>query len=459
MDLVQARSLPQHGSYDVVVAGAGPAGVASALAAAREGAKVLLVERAHQVGGMGTTALVSHWLGGRSMDTKRWVIGGLFRSFCEETAAASTSVLPSAADFEGKRYTPYGQYPGSLLAGVPFDPFLMAPYLEKRLTDAGVVLLHQVQVVDTVGEGGRIRSLVLAGKEGLYTVEGRSFIDATGDGDLAARAGAPFVLGAEQDGYMTPVSLIIHLEGVDERALMAYIEGEDDPRFRKMLARLREQNEERFGYEIIIFVKLNREGLFMVNGRKTEGIDGTRDVSRTAGLVRERARIPGTLELFRRHVPGMRGMRLKAVAADLGVRETRRLTGAFKLTMQHVVSGADFPDTIGYSAYGWDLHPRPGEKPVDGKTTPKPELTAIPFRIMVPQGVTNLLCPGRAVSVERHVLGPLRVMAPVMAMGEAAGCAAALSLEAGVAPGDFPADALRKQLRKHGALVDREAVS
>jgi hypothetical protein len=459
MDHKQAGAFPSRGSFDVVVAGAGPAGVCAGLAAAREGAKVLLIERTHQAGGMGTSGLVSHWLGGRSTDTRRWATGGLFRRFCEETAGSGVSVLPRAEGFAGRRYTPYGQYPGSLLAGVPFDPFLMAPYLEKQLADAGVHTLFQVQVVDTVCESGRIRSLVLAGKEGLGTVDGRYFIDATGDADLAARAGAPHVLGAEKDGYMTPVSLIIHLEGVDEGALMAYIENEDDPRFRKMLARLRDAGVDTYGYEILIFVKLNRDGLFMVNGRKTDGIDGTKDVSRTSGFIRERARIPGTLEIFRRSIPGMENARLKAVASDLGVRETRRITSDFRLTVSHVVSGSDFPDTIGFSAYGWDLHPSPGEKPVDGHNTPKPELTAIPFRIMVPQGVTNLLCPGRAASLERHVLGPLRVMAPVMAMGEAAGCATGLSLKNGAELGALAMPALRERLRIHGALVDREAVS
>ncbi|MEK6794944.1 MAG: FAD-dependent oxidoreductase, partial [Spirochaetota bacterium] len=158
----------------------------------------------------------------------------------------------------------------------------------------------------------------------------------------------------------------------------------------------------------------------------------------------------------RKYFPGMAHAEIKAVAADLGVRETRRINGEYRLTVDDLVTGKDFPDTIGFSAYGWDLHPRPGETAVNGYTTPKPELTAIPYRIMIPKGASNVICPGRAVSVERHVLGPLRVMAPVMAMGEAAGIAAAQINDAAFR--DVSIASVRDTLKHHGAIINRSDV-
>ncbi|MEK6796237.1 MAG: FAD-dependent oxidoreductase [Spirochaetota bacterium] len=317
----------QYLRYDVVVVGAGPAGLTAAIAAAREGSSVLLVERSSQVGGMGTAGLVSHWLGGRCIDTSRWAVGGLFRTFCEETAQRGISVLPAASDHADVQYTPYGQYKGSLIAGVPFDPFAMAAYLERKINDAGVTLLLNVHAAAIEKRGDRVIAVTLAGKEGLFTVEAATFIDATGDADIAAMAGCPFVKGAEEDGYMTPASLIMHIENVDEDGLMSYVNSQDDPRFRKLMARIRTDGVDLFDYEIMIFVRLNRKGTFMVNGRKVSGIDGVDSFSRTKALVIEHERIQATLPVFRKYFPGMAHEEIKAVAADLGVRETRRING------------------------------------------------------------------------------------------------------------------------------------
>ncbi len=138
----------------------------------------------------------------------------------------------------------------------------------------------------------------------------------------------------------------------------------------------------------------------------------------------------------------------------LGVRETRRITGEARLTVADVQQGRAFPDTIGFSAYGWDLPDpnAPSRQPMKGR--PKPPLVPLPYGIMVPRGADNLVCPGRAVSVERDVLGPVRVMAPVMAMGEAAGLAARQVVRDGVPFRAVDTGRLRTELRNAGALVD-----
>ena len=161
----------------------------------------------------------------------------------------------------------------------------------------------------------------------------------------------------------------------------------------------------------------------MINTPRIIDVDGTDGASVSAGLARGRAEIRQLFDIMRRHFPGFAHARLKAVASLLGVRETRRIAGDYILTVDDLISGQTFEDTIGFTMYGWDLPDpkKPSYQPLHESKVVKPPVTPIPFRVMVPTPITNLICPGRAVSVERHVLGPLRVMAPVMAMGEAAG--------------------------------------
>ncbi|MBM3335841.1 FAD-dependent oxidoreductase, partial [Candidatus Sumerlaeota bacterium] len=172
------------------------------------------------------------------------------------------------------------------------------------------------------------------------------------------------------------------------------------------------------------------------------------------GMARGRAEVQKLMALMRKHIPGFEQARIKAVAPLLGVRETRRIRGRFMLTVADVAQGREFADCIGFSAYGWDLPDpkRPSENPGFGK---KPELTPIPYRVMLPQPVANLICPGRSVSVERPVLGPLRVTAPCMAMGEAAGLAAAMAASRNSSFADVDINELRAELRKQRAIVDR----
>lgn len=138
------------------------------------------------------------------------------------------------------------------------------------------------------------------------------------------------------------------------------------------------------------------------------------------------------------------------------MRETRRLIGDYVLTVEDVVSGKAFDDAIGFSSYGWDLPDpkKPSHQPLHEQGVRKPPMTPIPYRIMVARPITNLVCPGRAVSVERHVLGPLRVMAPCMALGEAAGVAAAQVVDRNVPFREVDAIRLRDELRSRGAMVD-----
>jgi hypothetical protein len=247
---------------------------------------------------------------------------------------------------------------------------------------------------------------------------------------------------------------MFHADGIDQEALSAYIHQHDAPRFRAEIQRWREAGDWPFPYDIFISVQLDRPGTMMINTSRLCDVDGTDPASITRAYQRGREETERLLAAMRKHVPGCRGARLRAVAPLLGVRETRRVRGDFVLSVDDLVSGRSFDDTIGFTAYGWDLPDpkRPSHQPMGAVS--KPRFVPLPYRIMVPRPVANLLCAGRCVSVEREVLGPVRVMAPVMAMGEAAGLAAAQAVARDTALADIDAGALRAALRGQGAIVD-----
>jgi len=449
------KQLPIEKPYDLVVCGGGPSGCAAALSGRRAGLSVLVVEGQGQLGGNATSAMVSHWLGGRTGDCRRWTVGGVFRELSEDAAKRGVALIPTPN--RSTKYQPHGWYQGSLGAGIPLDPYGVAKLLDDKMAEAGVEVLLHTQAADVAVDppGKRISHVVVFNKSGLSAVPARAVVDATGDGDMAARSGCRVVKGRDEDGLMTPASLTFHVDHVDQDALSDYIHEHNCPRFRKKIAELRAAGEWTFPYEIFISVQLDQPGTMMINTTRLTGIDGTDGRSVSEGMVRGRAEIEKLVALMRKHFPGFERARLKCVAPALGVRETRRIVGPYVLAVEDLNRGSAFADTIGFSAYGWDLPDpkRPSHNPGHGR---KREVTPIPYRVMVPGPIENLVCPGRAISVERPVLGPLRVMAPCMAMGEAAGLAAAEVVADGAAFADVDTAWLRGRLEKQGAVVEWE---
>ncbi len=458
------RSAPVGRRYDVVVCGGGPSGCAAAFAARREGLTVLLIEGQGQLGGMATSGMVSHWLGGRNQ-RGQWVVGGLFRSFAEQAAARGYALLPQLNPTQ--KYHPFGWY-NWFIHGVPLDPYGVARFLDEQMQSAGVDVLLLTQAVDVHREGDRIRHVVTFNKSGLTAFPARAVIDATGDADMAARSGCECLKGRQDDGLTTPATLEFHVSHVDQPRLTRYIEEQRDPKLREKIKQLRRQGAWPFPYDIFICTQLTHPDTFYVNTIRLVGIDGTDGRSITAGMIRGREEIEKLLAVLREHIPGFENCRLKAVAPLLGIRETRRIVSESMMTVRDLSEGKEFPDTVGFSMYGWDLPDpkKPSVQPFASDdanrgyryTVKKGLTTPLPYRIMVPRPVRNLICPGRAVGVERQVLGPVRVMAPCMAMGEASGVAARQVVSRDIAFAEIDVAQLRQRLRQLGAIVDEDAL-
>lgn len=441
----------------------GPSGCAAALAASREGLKTLLIESMGQLGGMAVTALVSQWLGGRTQEGE-WVVGSIFKEMSEEATAKGYALLPELK--EGQEYHPFGFY-NWFIHGVPLDPFFIDVYLENKMEEAGVDVLYHTSFVDAIVDGDRIKSVVIYNRSGLQAIPTKAVIDATGNADVAFKSGCEILKGRKEDGKMTPASLIFHVYNVDSEALTRYIEKTRDPKLRDLIARLKETGEWTFPYDIFIASQLLHKDEFFVNTTRLTGVDGTDGISVSEGMKQGRREVHKLMEIFKKHFPGFENVKLKAVAPQLGIRETRRIVGDFVLTIDHLAHDAGFENNIGFSMYGWDLPDpdKPSEQPFaeDSKTGYKYKVkkgltTPLPYHIMVPRPVKNLINPGRAVSVEGQVLGPVRVMAPCMAMGEAAGTAAKQVVKKSISFAEVDIQALRAELRQNGAIVDKEAL-
>lgn len=459
--LPYSRHLPITRPYEVVVCGGGPSGCAAALAARREGLQVLLVEGQSQLGGLATSGLVSHWLGGRTQ-AGDWIVGGLFRTVVEETVARGCALKPRLT--AGRLYQPHGWLPW-FIHGIPLDPFATAQYLDDKALAAGIDVLYETQVIDVRVQDRRITHIIIQNKSGVQAVPATAVIDCTGDADVAARSGCEVTVGREEDGLMTPASLTFHLYNVDHQVLGDVIESQKSPKFREKIESLRNTGEWPFPYDIFISVQLVQQDVAMINTMRLTGVNGIDGESRTQGLIAGRREAYALLRTFRRHFPGFEHAEMKCIASQLGVRETRRIQADFCLRVADLAEGKEFEDTVGFSMYGWDLPDprRPSHQPLvdESKGTfinkvNKGLSTPIPYRMMVPRPVLNLLCPGRAVCVERDVLGPLRVMAPCMAMGEACGTAAAQIVREQVSASAVDIVRLKANLRAAGALVDRE---
>ncbi len=461
-------------NYDLLVCGAGPSGLAAALAARRMGLSVLLAERTGQIGGMGTSGLVSHWLSGRTHDCQHWVVGGIFRDLAIKARKRGVALIPDMPD--GEALSPHGwtRY-GKVTSGIPFDPYKMAAFLDEQMEEAGVDVLFFTDAVDTIVEDCRLEAVVISNKSGFARVNAVQFVDATGDADIAALAGCDYVLGREEDRLMTPVTLQVHMDSIDADTFAAYQNSRDTDipnerhygdhatgkvhgyRFRNEIQALMDRGEWPFSFNRLISVQMLERDTFMVNTSRMTGYDGTNAASVSKAMAQGRKETLQLLDILRRNIPGFKNARIKGLAPSLGVRETRRIRGDFFLTMNDLAEGKAFADVIAFVAGSWDL-PDPHKPSLNEFAGEEAGLVKkvlpIPFRVMIPNKLGNLICPGRAVSVERPILGPYRDQAGCIAMGEAAGTGAALAQQRDCAYTDLDFEALRSAIRSKGGIVD-----
>lgn len=432
----KAREIPVAEEADVVVCGGGPAGAGAALAAARTGARTVLLEKTITLGGMATGGMVNRL--GPYHDQEKMILGGIPREVLDVLVSRGLAqepeiCEPSVCEPETRTCSPYW---------LVFDPEGMKRVLDELLQEAGVKILLDTQVVQPILRDDVMRGVIVENKSGRQAILGEQVVDATGDGDVAARAGVPFSRGREGDALMQPATLFFKCLNVDWPRAFTYV--------REHYKELREIAREEVGNDFVLpgtdnYLHAEETYFNCLHERDVDGTDAE-DVSRAAIALRRK--MWGNLEVLRNHVPGCENASLSMSASALGVRETRRIEGQYILTIDDVLGARRFDDQVYRYACFVDIHePGNGEssRHADENLAPG-ESYGVPYRSLVPRRVDNLLVAGRCLSATHEALASVRMMPSCMAMGQAAGTAAAICAEQQVPPRKVNVDRLRQCL-------------
>lgn len=386
-------------SWDVIVVGGGPAGCTAAISAAREGAKTLLIEAMGQLGGMGTAGMVPAWC--PFSDGEKII----YRGLAEKIFLASKAAVPH----ERKQK----------LDWVSIEPEHLMRVYDRMVAESGakVLFFSRLAAVE-MKSADTVDAIVVANKSGLVTYKAKVFIDATGDGDLAAWAGASFRRG-DEDGKVQSSTLCFSLANVDSYHFMTGPSLHTSNKNSAVYAAIAS------GKYPLIDSHLNSNlvgpGVVQFNAGHLVDVDSTDPWAVTRAMATGRQIAEQYLEALKEFRPETFGNAfLVKTASLLGVRDSRRIEGDYIFTVQDWMERKTFEDEIGRNCYYIDVH-KPGHKATRYK---KGESHGIPYRCLTPKGLKNLLTAGRCISTDEEAFGSLRVMPPCLVTGEAAGMAA-----------------------------------
>ncbi len=446
---IPSSEIPVRAEVDVLVVGAGPAGLMAAQAAALvPDTKVMLIESRGILGGNMTIGLPLLGFLGRKGNV---VIKGLPGQFVERLQAQGLATHHRACPLH--------------VSLTMIDPEGTKRLAFQIIKECGIELLMYAFATDVIMDGDTVKGVVIDSKKGREAILAKRIVDCTGDGDIAFRAGAPMNYGNEK-GIPQPPTLMFSMRGVDSRKLrdavadhpelydIDFIPNEffraDDNctmvGFRNQVKKAREE-----GYNLPVERTIFMTGMapdeWWVNMSRVNGVDATDPEQYTYGEVKCAEQNEEIVRYLKAYIPGFENAYVDRVAPFMGIRETRRIEGEYVFTEQDIFDCAKFDDVVAVSAYPVDLH-----HPVGGDCTLQwcPDCYDIPYRCLIPKKIAGLIMAGRCVSMTHLALASARVMGPAMAMGEAAGKAAALSLKEGVQPRDVNVKELQEALREEG---------
>lgn len=427
------RELAVRNETDVLVAGGGPAGVAAAVSAARQGRSVRLIEAHTCLGGMSTAGVVPAFCA--FTDGVNFLADGIGREILEKLRKAGGTVPPDGFGIRAET---------------------LKRVYDDLLADAGVAFTFHMQLVDVAVTEGHVSEVICAGKSGLFALRAKVFVDCTGDGDLAAFAGAPYEKG-DAAGEMMPGTLCSLWAGVDWEAVQKSPLGAGNSRI-----------EEAFKDGVFTLEDRHLPGMWRVgeniaggNLGHTFDLDGTDELSLTRALVWGRKSLKEYERYYKEYLRGFEAMELVTTGALLGVRETRRIIGDCVLGIGDFNPRTVFADEIGRYSYPIDIHvARPDKESYERyhKTYTTlclgdGESYGIPYRILTPKGLDNVLVAGRCVSADRNMQASLRVMPACYITGQAAGVAAAMAVEMNTHSRGIAVEQLQARLKAIGAYL------
>ena len=455
---VLTRDIPIEDSYDVVIAGGGPAGSAAAVSAARQGARTLLIESTGCLGGMGTSGLVTSI--GPMANGKQGLVGGFMLDVMDELYARGFLALDATPDWWRKMY----------LTWTRFNAEGYKLVLDEKITSAGVEVRFFTRVIDAEvdAEDRRVKGIIINNIEGYSFIAAKSFIDCTGDAMLADLCGCDCWVAGRDTPNIMPGSLSAHFAGINWDRVRAYHKEygneQDTEIIRKGIAEGMFLQPDPFlvgmfqigpttGY-------LNGGHLFNLNALRCQ------DMSRNVMLGRRIAQ--DYLAFYRKYIPGCEMLEQVTTASLLGIRESRRIKGEYFLTVDDFLARREFPDQIGVFNRFCDVHPYNASEEeyqrfLRGKDKRlrlgEGEYFGIPYGVLVPKGWKNLWVAGRCVSSDVSVQGSIRSQPACSLMGQAAGTAAAQAVRRHQSADALDTAELVTTLRASGAILPQKELT
>lgn len=417
------RQIPVTHEVDVLVVGAGPAGVCAAISAARMGADTMLIEQQGAVGGIATVGLMSHWTG-RSGSK-------LYHEILQRSAALN----------EGKHKDK---------VTITIDPEKLKQLFLTMLDEAGAKLQLYTFASDVIMEGDRVTGVICESKSGREAIMAKVVIDASGDGDAAAKSGAAYTLGREQDGKMQPATIMFKVGGVDtERAVFlgSFESTYETPRG-ELQALAREHIPFPAGH--VLLYESTLPGVVTCNMTNAIDIDGTKVADLTRAEIVCRSQMDEIVRFLREFVPGYENCFIISSASLIGIRETRHFKGVAQITEDDILASRQFDDWVVRDAsFNFDVHNITGaglDETGAQKEFPEIDGYTIPYGCLVPEKIDGLLLSGRNISGTHMAHSNFRVMPICAGIGEAGGIAAAISVKEGILPRDVDVKKIQKEL-------------
>jgi hypothetical protein len=447
--------------YDIVVVGGGAGGLPAALAAARRGASVLLVEKNGYLGGNAASGLPLLGFMDRNGKT---VVGGI-----------AQEMIDSLAEMGGT----YGHCRCPLHNSVTvIDPELYKFVALEKCNEAGVNLLLHCQAIDVDIENKQIKRISVMGKTTRIEIEAKVIIDATGDGDIAYLSGASYEKGSKGNGNMQPPTVMFSLANFNPEKFYQYldthpedlappesmhiIDGYNTNFFRKnpshvflglknLLQKLSRKGLNPLKRDTVIYINSTKEGQIYVNSTRVLNFDATDPRELTRGEIEGCYQIIALVEMLKEHVPGFENCYISSINHEIGIRESRRINGIKRLTVNDVFEGTVPEDTIALGSYKVDIHSGSGEGTILREVK---QAYGIPLGCLISADIEGLLISGRCISMDAEAMASVRVMPTCMAIGQAAGVCAAIAVKEGILPSQVNAEKVVRILKMDGAILE-----
>ncbi len=414
-----SKETPVKAEVDVLVIGGGPAGFSAAILAARNNTKTMLIEQTGDVGGVATTGLMSHWTGQTQ--------GGFYEEILKRSNDDQSPII---------------------------NPERLKTVLLEMLDEAGVTLQLYTFACDAIMEGDQIKGVIIESKSGREAILAKIVIDASGDGDIAAKAGVPFYKGRERDNLMQPMTLMFKVAGVDmEQAVFPGSFEHTIPLPKGEIQALGKAHISHPAGHVLLY-RTTLPGVVTCNMTNCIGVDGTKAEDLTKATILCRKQMDEIVLFLREFVPGYENCYAISSASVIGVRETRHFQGEYTLTEQDILSAKVFDDWVVTKAhFNFDVHNISGAG-LDNTGVqhdfPQQRGYTIPYRCFIPKNVDNLFLAGRNISGTHMAHSNYRVMPICANMGQAVGTAAALCIKKAIMPRALNTVELQQELKNQG---------